>query len=72
MIQTTATCATLSVAEAAAVLGVSRTTMYALVRSASVPHLRFGRTLRLPRQSFDAWMNAQATRALDGRAEAGR
>ncbi len=72
MTQITATCATLSVEEAATVLGISRTKMYELVRSTVVPHLRFGRTLRIPRQSFEAWMNAQANRALDGSVEASR
>jgi excisionase family DNA binding protein len=58
-------CATLSVEEAAAVLGVSRTKLYALLRSGCVPHLRFGRTLRIPSRSFDEWMSTTANQALD-------
>ena len=58
-------CATLSVKEAAAVLGVSPTKMYELVRSATVPHLRFGRALRIPSRSLDDWMTAAANQVLD-------
>ena len=62
-------CATLSVLEAAAVLGVSRTKMYELVRSATVPHLRFGRALRIPARSLDDWMTATANQVLDASSE---
>lgn len=58
-------CATLSVEEAAAVLGISRSSLYALLRSGCVPHLRFGRTLRIPARSLDDWMTATANQVLD-------
>lgn len=58
-------CATFSVEEAAAVLGVSRTKMYELLRSATVPHLRFGKTLRIPARSLDEWMSSTANQAVE-------
>jgi excisionase family DNA binding protein len=57
-------CATLSVEEAAGVVGISRTSLYALVRSGCVPHLRFGRVIRIPRQSLDEWLCRLADASL--------
>ena len=62
-------CATLSVEEAAGVVGISRTSLYALVRSGCVPHLRFGRVIRIPRQSLDDWMLSLAVDSLRAGAE---
>ena len=62
MAQTTAPeCATWTVSEAAAVLGVSRTKMYELVASGVVPHLRAGRVVRIPKRSLEDWLE-QASR----------
>ena len=63
-VPTAPACATLSVEEAAAVLGVSCTKTYELVRSAMVPHVRFGRVIRIPRQSLDDWLLNRAAQSL--------
>lgn len=62
-------CATLSVEEAAGVVGISRSSLYALVRSGCVPHLRFGRVIRIPRQSLDEWLCRLADDSLRAGAE---
>lgn len=69
---TTTACASWSVKEAAAVLGVGSTKMYELLRSGTVPHLRFGASLRIPRQALTDWMNEEAHRVLDAASETSR
>lgn len=50
---------TLSVREAADHLGVGRNTVYELVARRELPHLRIGRTIRIPTESLAAWIAAR-------------
>jgi excisionase family DNA binding protein len=47
---------TLSVPEAAAQLGISRSHAYDLVRAKELPHLRLGRRIVIPRAQLEAWI----------------
>lgn len=51
-------CATLTVPEAAAVLGISRSMAYELVHTGDLPALRFGRRIVVPRRSLEALLAA--------------
>ena len=46
--------------EAARLLHVPRSTLYELVRSRSLPHIRIGRTLRFTRIALADWVEAQS------------
>ena len=59
--------ATMTVAEAARHLGISRSHAYDLVRAGDLPHLRLGRRIVVPRRDLDRWM-AGPDRAGQGRA----
>lgn len=37
-------------------LGVSKTTAYSLVQSGEVPSIKIGRSYRIPREMFEAWV----------------
>ena len=50
---------TLSVRETADPLGVGRNTVYDLIRAGDLPHLRIGRSIRIPRQQLAAWIAAR-------------
>lgn len=50
---------TLSVREAATHLGVSRNTIYDLIRAGDLPHLRIGNRLRIPTQPLQDWITAR-------------
>lgn len=50
---------TFSVEEAAAAMGVSKPTMYALCRQPGFPAVRVGRKILIPRASLDAWLREQ-------------
>ncbi len=50
---------TLSVRETADHLGVGRNTVYDLIRAGDLPHMRIGRTIRVPRQQLAAWIAAR-------------
>ncbi|MFI5041707.1 MAG: helix-turn-helix domain-containing protein [Acidimicrobiales bacterium] len=45
---------TLTVEEAAAVVGISRTLAYELVARGELPHLRLGRRIVIPRSALEA------------------
>lgn len=47
---------TLSVAEAAKVLGISRNTAYELVRQEQIPYIRFGKRILIPRKRLVAML----------------
>lgn len=49
---------TLSVQEAAAALGVGKNTAYDLVRSGTLPHVRIGRTIRVPAEALKEWITS--------------
>lgn len=51
---------TYSVEQAAAALGTGRDRVLTLVRTGDLPHLRFGRTIRIPRAALAEWVNDQA------------
>ena len=48
--------------EAAQLLHVPRSTLYELVRSRHLPHVRMGRGLRFTRQGLAAWVQANTFR----------
>lgn len=59
---------TLTVEEAAKLLGVSRIKGYELAHSEGFPAMRLGRKLLIPRDRFLAWLDEQAgTAASRGR-----
>jgi excisionase family DNA binding protein len=51
--------ALLTVAQAAAYLGISRSLAYVLVNSRQVPSLKIGAATRVPRAGLDAWIAAR-------------
>lgn len=57
---------TLTVEEAAQMLGISRIKGYELAHSEGFPAMRIGRKLLIPRERFIAWVNEQAGTAADG------
>lgn len=55
---------TMSVEEAAVILGISRNSAYEAVRRSEIPSLRLGRRILIPRSLFFRWLDG-----TDGRAE---
>ena len=51
---------TLSVSEAAIALGVSRPTVYQLMRRADFPSFKIGTRTVIPRQALERWAEEQA------------
>jgi excisionase family DNA binding protein len=61
--------ALLRVEEAAEILGIGRSKTYALVLSGSIPSVRFGRSVRIPRNRLETWIDEQVRLAeVGGRA----
>ena len=60
-------------ADVAALLGVTVSRVYQLLRLRELPAVRFGGSIRIPRPAWDAWLLGQRDRALqslqDGDAE---
>ncbi|MHB1414618.1 MAG: helix-turn-helix domain-containing protein [Chloroflexota bacterium] len=54
----------LDVSEASRRLGVSRSRGYQLVAQGTVPSVRLGRSIRVPRMAFEAWLRHQSDLAL--------
>ena len=52
-------CLTISVENAAKVLGISRGLAYEMVRQKKIPALHFGRIIRVPRYALESLLNAQ-------------
>lgn len=50
----------LTVEETAALLNVSRNTIYSLIREGTIPHVRLGRSIRVPRFGLERWVADQA------------
>jgi excisionase family DNA binding protein len=50
----------MTVEAAAALLGISRTSMYRLIAQRKVPHIRLNGSVRIPRRELEAWVQAQA------------
>ena len=53
-------CLTLTVAEAATRLGISRALAYELVAQGRLPHVRLGRRIVVPRRALDAIVDVAA------------
>ena len=51
-------CLTISVEEAAKILGISRGLAYSMVHQKEIPALRFGRVIRVPRHALEQLLNA--------------
>lgn len=49
----------LTVPETASLLGISRNSTYELVRRNRLPHVRLGRTVRIPRRIFERWIESE-------------
>jgi excisionase family DNA binding protein len=54
---------TMTIEEAGAVLGVSRTTAYKLPQIEGFPVLRVGRRILVPRKAFYDWMESAGQKA---------
>lgn len=55
-------CLTVSVPEAGRLLGISRCTAYELVRIGTIPSLRFGKAIRVPRRALDRMVDSACHR----------
>jgi excisionase family DNA binding protein len=53
------------IAEAAATLELSRARVYGLIAEGAIPAVRVGRRIRIPRASFDRWLEDQERKALE-------
>lgn len=49
----------LTIAEAAALLRIGRSTMYAMAAAGEIPTVRIGRAVRVPRAALEAWVEAR-------------
>ena len=47
-------------AEVAEVLGIGRSKTYELIGSGTIPSIRIGTSVRVPRESLKAWVDSQA------------
>lgn len=57
---------TLSVAETAELLGISRWLVQQAVRDGSLPSVRVGRRILIPRRRLDAWLHGSSATADTG------
>ena len=55
----------LRVQEAADALGVSRSTVYALVAKDAIPSVRVGRLVRIPVDRLQRWIDQRSTGPVD-------
>lgn len=49
----------LTVKEITAILSISRTKVYALIKSGELPFIRIGRCIRIPNNLFEDWLANQ-------------
>ena len=49
----------LTVAEMARRLGIGRTMAYEFLRAGRIPHVRFGRVIKMPAAAFDEWVRRE-------------
>jgi excisionase family DNA binding protein len=64
----------LTVPEVASIIGASSERTYGLIASGAIPHVRFGRRVRVPRGAFDRWienLNREALAATVGKGSVG-
>lgn len=57
----------LRIPEAAALLGVGRSTVYQLVQQGTIPIVRIGRSVRVPAAALDEWVEAQSDQSVAAR-----
>jgi excisionase family DNA binding protein len=62
-VRTTPNPATMTVSEAGVLLGISRSSAYECVRLGSIPSLRLGRRIVVPRRAIDALLNSVSLEA---------
>jgi excisionase family DNA binding protein len=48
------------VKEVEALLQLSRSTVYELIRSGELPSIRIGRSVRVPREALERWLEGRA------------
>jgi excisionase family DNA binding protein len=63
-------CLTISVQEAAKILGISRGLAYQMIRERRIPALRFGRVIRIPWYALQRLLAVQGEDMEDNSAEA--
>ncbi|GAB7387420.1 hypothetical protein BSNK01_12560 [Bacillaceae bacterium] len=56
---------TLTVAEAAAYIGVCEDTIYTMVREKQIPHIRVRRRIFFRKESLDRWMAEQEMKGVN-------
>lgn len=56
---------TLTVIETAAYIGVSKDSIYALVRENGIPYVRVGKRILFRKETIDNWMQLQEKKAMD-------
>lgn len=56
----------LTVKETAALMRLDRNTVYELVRTNQIPHVRLGRSIRIPRQALLQHLERAALEAVSG------
>jgi excisionase family DNA binding protein len=62
----------LTVPEVARLIGASPERTYALCSDGTVPSVRFGKRVRIPRAAFERWLEDLSDRALAGTGGASR
>jgi excisionase family DNA binding protein len=55
----------LRVDEAAQLLSLGRSTLYAMAASGTIPTVRVGRSLRIPREELNRWIEQRTEQAVD-------
>lgn len=56
----------LRIPEAAARLGIGRSTVYELIQAGALPVVRIGKSVRIPASRLEAWVESQARTAETG------
>ena len=59
----------MSPADVAPLLGVTTSRVYQLVAAGSIPAIRRGRAIRIPRAAWEAWMTERCKEAVQGAKE---
>ena len=55
----------LRVDEAAQLLSLGRSTLYAMAAAGTIPTVRVGRSLRIPREELNRWIEQRTEQAVD-------
>jgi excisionase family DNA binding protein len=51
--------------EAAQLLSLGRSTLYAMAAAGTIPTVRVGRSLRIPREELNRWIEQRTEQAVD-------